>query len=286
MAREEYKESQSIHSMTTRQLRKYIADKAEEAQNRIDTTNMDDASQAYKDALYEITNRSHTKVKRSTSNMSKEEMREYAYLLRQFESLDTISEFAKSIEWKENEKRYKSFIEKQIEDDPKSPWKKYKNADGTISEEGFKEYRDYINFLRTMKDVREQYGYESLKTYYQNTSQSKDKNKRVHKVERLLYDVYKESEGKGWDKDRLNKEFNDRLADLDKPKTTKTSKPTKSTKKKSSKKSNKKAIKKAVKNVQKTARKAGTNKTAKPKSSNTIRASQGRKMREYGRVQR
>jgi hypothetical protein len=158
MARESYIVEKSpgkveelhIHAMTTRQLRQYISDKASEAQSRIDSANMKTASKAFKDAAFEITFKGTDKVMRSTSYMTKSEMRQFAYDLRQFNSLDQRSGFAKSIDWRENKKAYESFIKKQIELDKKSPWSKYKLPSGNISKKGFDEYKQFIRILDEM----------------------------------------------------------------------------------------------------------------------------------------
>lgn len=265
MARQEYKEGQSIHSMNARQLRKYISDKANIAQKRLDTVDVENTSRAFRDALSEITNKSGTKVRRSTSNMSKEEMRMFAYALREFNAIDTESGYHKSQERKANEKRYKSFIKNQIANNPDSPWAKYKTEKGNISMKGYKEYLDYMSFLRTMKDIREQYGYETLKLYYQNTKRGDYAGKRTKDIEVILYDIYEEGKDKGWNKEDLNREFRKRMDKLNEDYEANID----------------------FANKQKTAQKiVGNRKVSKPKSAKEIRTKQGRKMREHGRVRR
>ena len=265
MARQTYKADQSIHSMNTRQLRQYIADKAKEAQERLNSVDVEDTSRAFRDALSDITNKSGTKVRKSTSNMNKEEMRMFAYALREFNAIDTESGYHKSQERKANEKRYKSFVKNQIAKNPDSPWAKYKTEKGNISMKGYKEYLDYISFLRTMKDIREQYGYESLKIYYQNTKNGDYAEKRTKDIEVILYDIYEEGKGKGWDKEDLNREFRKRMAKLNEEHQADID----------------------FANKQKTAQKiVGNRKASKPKSAKEIRTKQGRKMREHGRVRR
>ena len=90
MARQAYNPTESYQSMTTRQLRQLIADKATEAQQRMDTMKDKYKTRAYNDLASEITGRGG-KVKRSTSYMTKEEMVEYAYQLREFNAYDVKS---------------------------------------------------------------------------------------------------------------------------------------------------------------------------------------------------
>lgn len=172
MARQRYKQDQSIHSMTTRQLRQYIADKAEEAQTRLDTSNMESTTKAFREAASEITGRSG-KVKRSTSYMSKAEMREYAYALRQFNSLDTTSGFAQSIEWKDNKSKYETFVKNRI-DEGSTFWKQFKTEKGNISKRGYKAYKDYISFIQGIADYKSHFGYRTLLQYAESTENNKE----------------------------------------------------------------------------------------------------------------
>lgn len=261
MARQEYKADQNIHSMNTRQLRKYIADKADEAQERLDSADMKEASKAFKDAADVITNKSGKKVKRSTSNMSKEEMREYAYMLRQFNSLDTISEFQESIEWKENKQKYETFIEKH-KNDKRMMWYRFINEDETISPEGFNEWRKYTDFLRIMADVREKFEYETIKKYYREAMKSDNPSERVAVVERLLYEAYEESNKKGLNQKQINDLFVQKLADYDK------------------------AVAEEKKYRESKAGVSAKRKKASTKSTNNIKSRQGRKMKEHGKVRR
>ena len=91
MARLPYKSTEAINDMNTRQLRQYISDKATEAQARLDTVKIERTSKAFKEALQDIQGRGG-KIKRSTSNMSKAEMLEYANALREFNALDVAKE--------------------------------------------------------------------------------------------------------------------------------------------------------------------------------------------------
>lgn len=267
MARQDYTkdgEELNIHSMTTRQLRGYIADKAKEAQARLDSADMDEASRAFKDAADVITNRAGTRVRRSTSNMTKAEMREFAYMLRQFNSLDTTSTFAHSIEWKENKQRYETFIRNQVMNDKNGKWAKYITAKGNVSKRGFEEYKQYINFIKSLNNERESYGYETLKYYYAEADKSSNPKERKRVIEKLLIETFEESKGKGRNTKELNDAFAAKLEAYDE------------------------RIAKEdafIKELRKAPKKAQT-KGKKPKSSNTIKSRQGRKMKEHGKVRR
>ena len=215
MARQPYTEDQSIHSMTTRQLRQYISDKADEAQKRIDSADAEiktgEVTKAYREAYWEIIGRGG-KVKRSTSNMSKEEMREYAYALRQFNSLDTTSRFAQSVEWKENKARYEAFVRNRIAEGD-AYWEKFLTAKGNVSKRGYKEYKDYIDFIKGIQDYKNQFGYRDLKQYAQSAMEF-GKSSDLKEVNKLLTEVFEESRGKGYTQAQLLDRFNKRLNEL------------------------------------------------------------------------
>ena len=222
--------------MTTRQLRGYIYDKAREAQERLDTIDMADTTKAFRDAASSITNRSG-KVMLSTSNMTKAEMRERAYDLRQFASLDTSSGFAKSIEWQQNREKYKSFVRTQLEDPlfrddfmknlTKKGLEQYeqyrkgeielKDITG-ISKKGFQEYRNYVSFLSNISTIIESYGYETIKQY---AVESKNDPQRARVIERLLFKTYNEGRDNGWTQKQLGERFQLALAEYDKQQTAK-----------------------------------------------------------------
>lgn len=240
MARKPYLDEtgaeKNIHDMTTRQLRGYIYDKAREAQKRLDTIDMKDTTKAFRDAASSITNRSG-KVMLSTSNMTKAEMRERAYDLRQFASLDTSSGFAKSIEWQQNREKYKSFVRTQLEDPlfrddfmknlTKKGLEQYeqyrkgeielKDITG-ISKKGFQEYRNYVSFLSNISTIIESYGYETIKQY---AVDSKNDPQRARVIERLLFKTYNEGRDNGWTQKQLGERFQLALAEYDKQQTAK-----------------------------------------------------------------
>ena len=240
MARKSYLDEtgkeKNIHDMTTRQLRGYIYDKAREAQERLNTIDMSDTTKAFRDAASSITNRSG-KVMLSTSNMTKAEMRERAYDLRQFASLDTSSGFDKSIEWQQNREKYKSFVRTQLEDPlfrddfmknlTKKGLEQYeqyrkgeielKDITG-ISKKGFQEYRNYVSFLSNISTIIESYGYETIKQY---AVESKNDPQRARVIERLLFKTYNEGRDNGWTQKQLGERFQLALAEYDKQQTAK-----------------------------------------------------------------
>ena len=191
MAKQAYNEDQSIHSMTTRQLRQYIADQADDAEKRLRTINRADTSKAFREASDAIT-RGNGKPIRSTSYLSKAEMRELAYKYRDFKSLDIYSGYSKSIDWQENKQRYKTFIQNRI-DAGDTYWKKYKTEKGNISKKGYEDYKNYINFLKTVNDVKSEYGYKQIKGHAINYVSDQRKSKEISLI---LTKVYEESTGK------------------------------------------------------------------------------------------
>lgn len=285
MARQRYKQDQSIHSMTTRQLRQYIADKAEEAQTRLDTSNMESTTKAFRDAASEITGRSG-KVKKSTSYMSKAEMREYAYALRQFNSLDTTSGFAQSIEWKENKQRYESFIRNRIAEGS-FYWEKYLTPKGNVSKRGYQDYKDFINFIKGNEEYKLQFGYRTL-TQYAESMMKDDKSKLFDKVTKLLSKVFTESRGKGYSQAELNDRFKMELEDLlDREDRANERALQRAVAKKNAVKQAKrlkKDLKKTKKKVKKVAKKAASAKhvSTKQTSKSNIKVQKGRKYKGEG----
>lgn len=221
----------NIGAMTTRELRGYIYDKSREAQKRLDTVNLDDASKAFKNAADAITGK-YGKVIKSTSYLNKKEMQQMAYDLRQFASLDTTSKFAKSIEWQQNKEKYKSFIRTQLEDPLfRNEFMKYLTPAGKqqyseyfhgerelkdvtgISQKGYQEYKNYISFLSNISTIIESYGYETIKQY---AVESKKDPQRAKVIERLLFKIYEDGKGKGWTQADLAKKFSEALDEYDK----------------------------------------------------------------------
>ena len=194
MARLPYEENQSIHSMTTRQLRQYIADQADEAEKRI-TSVKGETSKAFDELKAQVTYRSG-KIKRSTSNMSKAEMREYAYTLNMFNRFDTESRYAQKTEYQKNRQRYESFIRNQVSKSgaDNQYWAKYITEKGNISKRGYQEYKDFISTLSASEKYLEAYGYRTIQQYAQNNNKLDPGNKILNRV---LSQVYIENKGKG-----------------------------------------------------------------------------------------
>lgn len=222
MAVKPYESDQSIHSMTTRQLRQYISDKATEAQTRLDTLDLDTSDRAVKEAIDFITGRSG-KVKRSTSNMDKAEMREYAYALRTFNLMDEDSGFAKRTEWQMNKDRYKKFIRNRINEDKNSYWKQYLTEKGNVSKRGYEDYKEYIDFIKSIQDVKYQYTYKAL-TKYATGEMGADRAK-LKDMSKILNKVYKDSKGLHLTTSQLVDKFNQEWEDFIDKSTNKVSKP-------------------------------------------------------------
>lgn len=205
MARLDYEENQSIHSMNTRQLRKYIADQAEEAQKRLDSAPKE-RSRAFDELVGNIEGRTG-KVKKSTSYMSKAEMREYAYTLRTFNRMDTESGYAAKTDWEKNKKRYESFIKNQVDKTGKENqyWSKYKLESGRISKKGYQEYKDFISVLSASEDYLKEYGYRTIQQYAQDSTNNLDPDKKI--LNKTLSRVYYENKGKGLTQGELIDKF-------------------------------------------------------------------------------
>ena len=205
MARLDYEENQSIHSMNTRQLRQYIADQAEEAQKRLDSAPKE-PSRAFDELLGVIEGRAG-KVKKSTSYMSKAEMREYAYTLRTFNRLDTESGYAAKTDWEKNKKRYESFIKNQLDKtgEENQYWSKYKLPSGRISKKGYQEYKDFISVLSASEDYLKEYGYRTIQQYAQDSTNNLDPDKKI--LNKTLSRVYLENKGKGLTQGQLIDKF-------------------------------------------------------------------------------
>lgn len=205
MARLDYEENQSIHSMNTRQLRKYIADQAEEAQKRLDSAPKE-PSRAFDELVGNIEGRTG-KVKKSTSYMSKAEMREYAYTLRTFNRFDTESEYYNRTDWEKNKSRYEKFIKNQIDKKGKEHkyWKKYVLPSGEISQEGYQEYKDFISVLSASEEYLNDYGYRTIQKYAQDSTNNLDPDKKI--LNKTLARVYLENKGKGLTQGQLIDKF-------------------------------------------------------------------------------
>ena len=215
-----------IQEMSTRQLRRYVRERAEEARYRVDTLS-DDAwlPRAFQEQLEYVESFGRGRsggIKKDTSRMSKVEMVEYAYALRDLNILDTESKYAKDTDYKENKERYQSFVRNQLNSlNPESReyWSQFLTPKGNISKRGYQEYKNFINFIKNIDESMTTYGYETIKDIYYDQSDKKKKDE----VEQLLIRTYEENKGKGLTPSQLIDDFYDRLneqrAQQSKPKT-------------------------------------------------------------------
>lgn len=215
-----------IQEMSTRQLRRYVRERAEEAQYRVDTLS-DDVwlPRAFQEQLEYVESFGRGRsggIKKDTSRMSKVEMVEYAYALRDLNILDTESKYAKDTDYKENKERYQSFVRNQLNSlNPESReyWSQFLTPKGNISKRGYQEYKNFINFIKNIDESMTTYGYETIKDIYYDQSDKKKKDE----VEQLLIRTYEENKGKGLTPSQLIDDFYDRLneqrAQQSKPKT-------------------------------------------------------------------
>ena len=205
-----------IQDMNTRQLRMYIRERAEEAQARINTIrDIEDTPQAFQSQYSFVasfgTGRSGG-IKKDTSRMTKEEMEEYAYALRDLNMLDTESRYAMNEDYKQNRQKYESFIrERTREDNPnkeeRDKWKKFITEKDNVSKRGYQEYKNFINFVRNIDEVMSTYGYETIKDFYYDATDAEE----MQYVEDLLVEVYEENLGEGLTPSELIDQFNERL---------------------------------------------------------------------------
>lgn len=207
MAFQTYESDQSIHSMTTRQLRLYISEKGKEAQSRLDSLDIAGADRALKESIASITGRSG-KVKLGTSNMDKAQMREMAYALRTFNSLDEDSGYALRTDWQKNKARYEKFVQNRIAEGDKY-WEQYKTPKGNISKKGYEDYKQYVGFIKEIENVKYQFTYKTLKQYGVDQMMTGEESKqRLKAMSKLLNKVYTESKGKGFTTSQLIDRFN------------------------------------------------------------------------------
>lgn len=217
-----------IQEMTTRQLRRYIRERAEEAQERLTSIqndkrlNLEDTSRAFQDQLAYVQNFGHGRsggIMKDTSRMSKETMAEYAYALRDFNMLDTESKYARDLDYKENKERYEKFVQERLKSakaEDREYWSKFITEKGNIRKSGYKEYKDFLNFLKAVEEVQSSYGYETLKDKYYDIKDQSQKEEVVS----LLLEVYKENKGSGLSMGDLVQQFNDKYEALKKAKPT------------------------------------------------------------------
>ena len=125
-------------------------------------------------------------------------MVEYAYALRDFNMLDTSSKFSRDQDYRQNRKKYEAFVKNQwdsIDQEAKKYWSQYKTEKGNVSKKGYQEYKNFVNFLKSIENTISTYGYETIAgQYYDQTGEvelSKDE------VEQIALEVFQENAGKG-----------------------------------------------------------------------------------------
>ena len=191
-----------IQDMSTRQLRRYIRERADEANKRISTIkDIEDTPQALQNQLFMLQSFGRGRsggVIKDTSRMDKVDMVEYAYALRDFNMLDTSSKFSRDQDYRQNRKKYEAFVKNQwdsIDQEAKKYWSQYKTEKGNVSKKGYQEYKNFVNFLKSIENTISTYGYETIAgQYYDQTGEvelSKDE------VEQIALEVFQENAGKG-----------------------------------------------------------------------------------------
>lgn len=274
MARKPYASDQSINSMTTRQLRQYIADQADEAQKRLSTSDLDHATRAFRTAAAQIS-LDGKKVMRSTSYMLKHEMVERAYDLRDFNSLDDSSGYSKSIDWQENRKRYQSFVKNRLQDprtpeDVKKYWSQFLTPKGNVSKRGYAAYKQYIEFLKSVSEVQSEYGYREIQRF--GIQAAPDPNRRKD-ISNIFNKIFVQSQGKGLTQAELIDKLHLAIKEYDAEQIRRVNELVERNK----------AIAASKKRKTKNIPKVNVKKT---RSKSNIKAKQGRKMKEHGTVRR
>lgn len=207
MAFQEYTATESLNSMTVRQLRLYISRKGKEAQARLDTMELSEQSEALKDSVHFITKGSNKKVYRGTSNLSKPEMLEMAHQLQIFNRLDVESRYAKESDYAQNKDRYETFINNRKKD---AYWKKFIDENGNISKEGYTEYKQFINMVSEISEVSHYYSYKTLLSKASKQLGTGEKvGQRFDEMGKMLNKIYTESKGKGLSSKQLTEQFFD-----------------------------------------------------------------------------
>lgn len=212
-----------IQDMSTRQLRRYIRERADEANKRISTIrDIEDTPQALQDQLFMLQSFGRGRsggVIKDTSRMDKLDMVEYAYALRDFNMLDTSSKFSRDQDYRQNRKKYETFVKKQwdsIDQEAKKYWSQFKTEKGNVSKKGYQEYKNFVNFLKSIEHTISTYGYETIAgQYYEQTGEvelSKDE------VEQIALDVFQENSGQGLETKDITQILLDKLDEKRNPK--------------------------------------------------------------------
>ena len=205
-----------IQEMSTRQLRKYVREHAEEANKRIDSIkDIEDAPEALRDQLFMLrsfgTGRSGG-VRKDTSHMDKIDMVEYAYALRDFNMLDTVSKYSRDADYRTNKKRYETFVKSQwesVDQEARKYWSQFKTQKGNVSKKGYQEYKNFVNFLKSIDHTLATYGYETVAGQYYE--QSGEVELTAAEIEKIALEVFQENAGKGLETKDVTKILLDRL---------------------------------------------------------------------------
>lgn len=203
MAFKEYDRTASIQTMNARQLRLYISRGAKEANERMQTLDPNKLPDAMKEIYREVATH-EGRFLAGTSNMKKADMQEYAKKLRDFNFMDTKSAYARDREYEDNYDRYEKFIKNQRSKQGRTHWAQYINKDGTVSKEGYQEYKEYINFVKGIMEDIQSYSYDKIKENFGvsnirkrfTEARSNSDPERVKKVEKIIADVYEKYKGK------------------------------------------------------------------------------------------
>ena len=203
MAFKEYDRTASIQTMNARQLRLYISRGAKEANERMQSLDPNTLPDAMKEIYREVATH-EGRFLAGTSRMSKADMQEYAKKLRDFNFMDTKSAYARDREYEDNYDRYEKFIKNQKSKQGRAHWAQYINKDGTVSKEGYQEYKEYINFVKGIMEDIQSYSYDKIKENFGvsnirkrfTEARSNSDPERVKKVEKIIADVYEKYKGK------------------------------------------------------------------------------------------
>ena len=203
MAFKEYDRTASIQTMNARQLRLYISRGAKEANERMQTLDANKLPDAMKDIYMDVATH-QGRFLQGTSHMSKAQMQEYAQKLRDFNFMDTKSQYARDREYEDNYDRYEKFIKNQKSKQDRAHWAQYINKDGSVSKEGYQEYKEYINFVKGIMEDIQSYSYDKIKENFGisnirkrfTEARSNSDPERVQKVEKIIAEVYEKYKGK------------------------------------------------------------------------------------------
>lgn len=214
-----------IQDMSTRQLRRYIRERADEANKRISTIrDIEDTPQALQDQLFMLQSFGRGRsggVIKDTSRMDKLDMVEYAYALRDFNMLDTSSKFSRDQDYRQNRKQYETFMKKQWvskDAEARAYWSQYKTEKGNVSKKGYQEYKNFVNFLKSIEHTITTYGYETVAGVYFEQTDAAQKEE----IENLLLEVWQdnrnEDKKEGLDTKQITDLFFEKLDEKRNPK--------------------------------------------------------------------